>query len=313
MPANNQNRKEMKRILLYIIMVFAPLYIFAQTSGGQITRKKANTTTATAKKTHSSAISKKTNSGNRNSTSRTTSQRSTTGMTQAEKDRIIENLIANMVPVKGGTFTMGATSEQGSEAYNNEKPAHTVTLSSFSIGKYEVTREEWLAVMGSCPSSFNEAKRPVDYVSWDDCQEFIRKLNSMTGKQFRLPTEAEWEYAARGGNKRRVYKKYSGSNSLGNVAWYTDNSNGQAHDVGSKLPNELGLYDMSGNVWEWCQDWYGSYDSFSQTNPAGASTGSNRVLRGGSWSNYSGDCRVSCRSGNAPGNRGIYFGLRLAH
>ena len=224
---------------------------------------------------------------------------------------ILQNLINNMVRVEGGTFTMGATSEQGSDAYVSEKPAHQVTLSSFSIGKYEVTQEEWQAVMGSNPSKFKGAKLPVERVSWTDCQEFIRKLNALTGKRFRLPTEAEWEYAARGGNRSRGYK-YAGSDNLGSVAWYTDNPSSQTHPVGQKSPNELGLYDMSGNVWEWCQDWRGEYSSNAQTNPAGPSSGSNRVGRGGSWHSNARRCRSSYRNNGTPSDRYCTLGLRLA-
>lgn len=236
---------------------------------------------------------------------------SSSGYSQAEKDRIIQNLINNMVYVEGGTFTMGATSEQGSDAYGGEKPAHQVTLSSFSIGKYEVTQEEWEAVMGYNPSNFEGAKRPVERVSWDDCQTFIRKLNQMTGKQFRLPTEAEWEYAARGGNQSKHYK-YAGSSDIGSVAWYGGYSGNWTHPVGQKQANELGLYDMSGNVREWCQDWDGEYSFSSQTNPTGPSSGSFRVSRGGSWGGNAGDCRVSFRHYDAPGYRIYYLGLRLA-
>ena len=224
---------------------------------------------------------------------------------------VIQNLIANMVRVEGGTFTMGATSEQGSDAYSYEKPKHQVTLSSFSIGKYEVTQEEWQAVMGSNPSYFKGAKLPVEKVSWDDCQEFIRRLNQMTGKSFRLPTEAEWEFAARGDNRSKHYK-YSGSNNLSSVAWYYDNSGSETHPVGQKSPNELGLYDMSGNVWEWCADWYDKYSKSAQTDPKGSSSGSHRVLRGGSWGSSAGYCRVSNRSFKTPSNSNSYLGLRLA-
>ena len=224
---------------------------------------------------------------------------------------VLQNLVNNMVRIEGGTFTMGATSEQGSDAYKDEKPAHQVTLSSFSIGKYEVTQEEWQAVMGSNPSNFKGAKRPVEKVSWNDCQEFIRKLNQMTGKRFRLPTEAEWEYAARGGNRSNGYK-YSGSDNLGSVAWYDGNSGSETHPVGQKSPNELGLYDMSGNVWEWCQDWFGSYSSSSQTNPTGPSSGSYRVSRGGSWFSIARSCRSSYRGRSAPSFSDNNLGLRLA-
>ncbi len=216
-----------------------------------------------------------------------------------------------MVYVAGGTFMMGATSEQGSDAYEDERPVHSVTLSSFHIGKYEVTQGLWREVMGSNPS-LNKAgdDYPVEKVSWEDCQKFVRKLNARTGLNFRLPTEAEWEYAARGGRKSRGYK-YSGSNSLGNVAWYEANSGGETHPVGRKSPNELGLYDMSGNVWEWCQDRYGSYGSSSQTDPAGPSGGSDRVLRGGCFNGFAMSCRVSYRFNYGPGYRNDLYGLRL--
>ena len=214
-----------------------------------------------------------------------------------------------MIAVEGGTFQMGATSEQGGDAYDNEYPVHSVTLSDYYIGETEVTQELWEAVMGSKPSKFKGSQRPVVQVSWNDCQEFIKKLNQLTGKNFRLPTEAEWEYAARGGNKSQGYK-YSGSNTIGNVAWYGDNSN-STHNVKIKSPNELGIYDMSGNVYEWCQDWYGSYSSGSQTNPTGPSSGSYRVYRGGGWSSSAGYCRVSYRYGGNPDFRDYSLGLRL--
>ena len=196
-----------------------------------------------------------------------------------------------MVYVSGGTFTMGATSEQGGDAWDDEKPAHSVTLSGYYIGKYEVTQKLWKAVMGSNLSNFKGDNLPVENVSWNDVQEFLRKLNAMTGKNYRLPTEAEWEYAARGGKNSSGYK-YSGSNSIGNVAWFDGNSGSRTHAVGTKSPNELGIYDMSGNVWEWCQDWYGSYSSSSQRNPHGSNSGSDRVDRGGSWGSDTRNCRV---------------------
>ncbi len=222
---------------------------------------------------------------------------------------VIKKLEENMVRVEGGTFTMGATSEQGSP-YIDEKPTHQVTLSTYYIGKYEVTQAEWQAVMGTNPSDFKGDNLPVECVSWDDCQEFIRKLNELTGKQFRLPTEAEWEYAARGGNLTQGYK-YAGGDEVDSVAWTAENS-GRTHPVGLKRPNELGLYDMSGNVWEWCQDWYGDYSNASQTNPQGPGSGYNRVLRGGGWLNVAQCCRLSCRRNFGPGMRGIDCGLRLA-
>ena len=216
-----------------------------------------------------------------------------------------------MVRVEGGTFRMGATSEQGSDVWDNEKPVHSVTLSGYYIGKTEVTQALWKAVMGINPSRFKGDYLPVENVSWDDCQEFIRKLNSMTGQNFRLPTEAEWEFACRGGNNSRGYK-YSGSNNLGSVAWYDGNSGNKTHPVGTKAPNELGIYDMSGNVWEWCADWYGDYSSGAQTNPTGPYGGSGRVGRGGSWDFNVRICRSSLRIHSDPTDRNINLGLRLA-
>ena len=215
-----------------------------------------------------------------------------------------------MVYVDGGIFDMGATSEQGSEADSDEKPVHRVTLSDYYIGKCEVTQELWEAVMGSNPSCFIGVQNPVEGVSWNDCQEFVSSLNSLTGMTFRLPTEAEWEYAARGGNKSRHYK-YSGSNNIFDVAWHDGNSGSTTHAVGTKTANELGIYDMSGNVWEWCSDWYGSYSAGAQTNPQGPSSGSFRVLRGGSWGSIAGGCRVSLRYSYDPGNSVSINGLRL--
>ena len=218
----------------------------------------------------------------------------------------------DMVRVEAGTFTMGATPEMKNPD-NDEKPTHRVTLTNdYYIGKYEVTQALWQTVMGNNPSEFKGDNLPVETVSWYDCQEFISKLNRITGKMFRLPTEAEWEYAARGGNKSRGYQ-YSGSNNLSDVAWYDDNSSNTTHAVGTKQPNELGIYDMSGNVDEWCQDWKGAYSSSSQVNPTGANSGSSRVIRGGSWdaSAWGWGFRSSYRSCNLPGNRYYGFGLRL--
>ena len=215
-----------------------------------------------------------------------------------------------MVYVEGGTFDMGATTEQGSDAESDEKPVHSVTLDGYYIGKCEVTQELWEAVMGSNPSYFKGAQNPVESVSWNDCQNFIKKLNSLTGRTFRLPTEAEWEYAARGGNKSRHYK-YSGSGNIGYVAWYYKNSGSTTHAVGTQTANELGIYDMSGNVCEWCSDWYGGYSAGSQTNPQGPSSGSARVLRGGSWSDYARYCRVSYRYCGDPYDSYDGGGLRL--
>ncbi|MCQ2260691.1 MAG: SUMF1/EgtB/PvdO family nonheme iron enzyme [Bacteroidales bacterium] len=216
----------------------------------------------------------------------------------------------SFVRVRAGSFTMGATSEQ-ENPWDDEKPAHRVTLTSdYWMGATEVTQALWKAVMGSNPSEFIGDERPVENVSWDDCQDFIEKLNRITGKRFRLPTEAEWEYAARGGGSSRGYQ-YAGDSNVGNVAWYYDNAGDETHPVGQLRANELGLYDMSGNVWEWCQDWYGSYSSGSQANPTGPSCGSDRVLRGGSWGSLARGCRSSYRDSIAPGRRYSYDGFRL--
>ena len=215
-----------------------------------------------------------------------------------------------MMPVEAGTFTMGATSEM-EDPYSDEKPTHRVTLTrNYYLGRTEVTQALWRAVMGANPSEFKGDERPVEKVSWDDCQKFLQKLNALTGRTFRLPTEAEWEYAARGGRKGQGCP-YSGSRSIEEVAWYDGNSNGQTHDVATKQPNELGLYDMAGNVWEWCNDWYGDYSSGAQTDPTGPSSGSRRVNRGGSWGLIARDCRSSYRNGSTPGSRGRSLGLRL--
>ena len=216
----------------------------------------------------------------------------------------LNKLINNMVYVSGGTFIMG-----GDES-SDQTPTHSVTLSSYYICKYEVTQALWRAVMGSNPSKFKGDNLPVEQVSWNDCQTFINRLNNYTGRNFRLPTEAEWEFAARGGNYSRHYK-YSGSNYISDVAWYCDNSGNRTHPVGTKQANELGLYDMSGNVWEWCSDRYGSYSSYSQSNPTGATSGFGRVERGGNWCGLARYCCSSHRSYYAPGNSFDDLGLRL--
>lgn len=215
----------------------------------------------------------------------------------------------SMVKVDGGSFLMGAD-DDNNEALDDEKPSHQVTLSDYYIGQTEVTQALWKAVMGNNPSSSKGRNRPVELVSWNDCQEFISKLNALTGKRFSLPTEAEWEFAARGGNKSQGYK-YSGSNDLDAVAWYSSNCDDEAHAVAKKQPNELGIYDMTGNVLEWCLDWKGSYSSNSQTNPRGPSMGSERVFRGGSWFNM-GNNHVSCRYSGTPISSLSFLGLRLA-
>ena len=232
----------------------------------------------------------------------------------------VNGVTFTMVTVEGGTFMMGATDEQVLDAAINEEPAHQVTLSDYALSQTEVTQELWQAVMGSNPSYFaGNLQNPVEQVSWNDCQTFINTLNQLTGKTFRLPTEAEWEFAARGGNKSHGYK-YAGSNTLGDVAWYLNNIPSQEwgaegccpQPVATKTPNELGLYDMSGNVWEWCQDWFSYYEDEELTDPVGPSTGTDRVLRGGCWHTTASACRVSKRYGNMPSYREYMIGLRLA-
>ena len=233
-----------------------------------------------------------------------------------------------MVAVEGGTFQMGATSEQQNPDFD-ETPVHSITLSNYYIGETEVTQALWEAVMGT--TIRDQAKKgtlstdligynyPMYYISYDDCVAFVKKLNEKlkasgqlpAGREFRLPTEAEWEFAARGGNSSQGYQ-YSGSSTLSSVAWYEDNCYAATHPVKLKRANELGLYDMSGNVKEWCYDWYGNYSSSSQTNPKGPSTGSRRVLRGGSWSSDAQYCRVANRDCSSPDGRSRYGGLRLA-
>jgi formylglycine-generating enzyme required for sulfatase activity len=200
---------------------------------------------------------------------------------------ILDQIEKNMVYVEGGSFMMGSK-----DGEKNEKPVRKVTVSSFKISKYEVTQAEWKAIMGNNPS-YNKGcdNCPVEYVNWNDTQDFLKKLNTLTGKNYRLLTEAEWEYAARGGNKSKGYK-YAGSNFAEDVAWYNYNSRDKTHPVGQKQPNELGLYDMSGNVYEWCQDWYDMKNKKLKKSPY------YRVVRGGAWDNDTNRLRISFRAGN---------------
>jgi formylglycine-generating enzyme required for sulfatase activity len=215
--------------------------------------------------------------------------------------------------IKGGCFEMGDTFGDGSK---DEKPVHDVCVDDFYLGKYEVTQGQWQAVMGANPSYFKNcgSNCPVETVSWNDVQEFISRLNQRSGKRFRLPTEGEWEYAARSGGK---WEKWSGTNSegeLGQYAWYIGNSGSRTHVVGEKRPNRLGLYDMTGNIWEWCSDWYGEnyYQGSPRNNPEGPGNGSTRVLRGGSWNGSPRKVRAADRFGLVPTLRAISLvGFRL--
>jgi formylglycine-generating enzyme required for sulfatase activity len=233
----------------------------------------------------------------------------------------------NMVLVEGGSFQMGGSGEY------NEKPVHTVTVSSFSIGMYEVSQEEWVAVMGDNPSHFKGDTLPVEQISWYEVIEFCNKLSlkegltpvyrgredavtcDFTANGYRLPTEAEWEYAARAGNKDYLLYDYAGGNNVDSVGWYNANSGGTTHPVGSKAANSLGIYDMSGNVWEWCWDWYGSYGSGNQTDPKGpansAASGVYRVVRGGGGNADASSLRLAYRGLIPPTGRGSYLGFRL--
>lgn len=206
---------------------------------------------------------------------------------------LLDSLAADFVWVTGGKFIMG---DYGGDA--DEKPAYEVIVDGFAISKYPVTQRQWTAIMGSNPSQFTGCDQcPVDMVSWDDAQRFIEILNEVSGKKYALPTEAEWEYAAKGGLKTRGFR-YSGSDDINAVGWFTGNSGRHPHPVGEKAPNELGLYDMTGNVWEWCRDWYNKnyYELRESNNPAGPSSGSGRVRRGGSWFTQEVSCRTSVRN-----------------
>lgn len=223
----------------------------------------------------------------------------------------VNNVTFNMIYVEGGTFTMGATAEQGSDAEADERPARQVTLSPYYIGQTEVTQALWQQVMGRNPSKFKGENNPVERVSWNDCQKFITQLNQMTGKKFRMLTEAEWEYAARGGNKSSGYK-YCGGNDLNNVAWYKENSDKTTHAVAAKQPNELDIFDMSGNVGEWCSDTYASKSGGAGTSLLGAVSGVSHIYRGGNWVSDAKFCRISRRDCFSASLRDIHLGLRLA-
>ena len=230
----------------------------------------------------------------------------------ADKVTVTANGVSfDMIFVQGGEFTMGCTGEQGADCTEDEKPAHSVTLSDFYIGETEVTQALWNAVMGSNPSAFKGDDFPVEQVNLFQAMEFVDKLNEITGKTFRIPTEAEWEYAARGGQKSQ-HHKYSGSNTLSEVGWSKENSGAKTHPVKSKAPNELGLYDMSGNVWEWCSDVFGRYGAGAVTNPGRPmKEGLTGIRRGGCWMFSAAYNRVATRSRTAPERKSNQNGFRL--
>ena len=234
-------------------------------------------------------------------------------MTDLTETKLPDGVTFDMMFVEGGVLDMGGA---GEEALDCEKPVHRVTLNSFYLGKYPVTQSVWDAVMGKNPSRFKGEQRPVENVSWDDTQVFIEELNNLTRKTYRLPSEAEWEYAARGGVllEGDGYL-YAGSDKLEQVGWYGENSGGETHDAGLKYPNELGLYDLSGNVWEWCQDhWHKTYNGAPDDGSAWEDRipGTYRVIRGGGWFGNSRYCRVAYRRDIAPTFQDANLGFRLA-
>ena len=225
------------------------------------------------------------------------------------------DLEESMVDVEGGTFVMGCSPEQVGDCFFLESPPHNVTIDGYSISKYLVTQKLWKSVMGNNPSGFNDCEEcPANNVSYNEVITFIQELNRITGKTYRLPTEAQWEYAARGGHKA-IVTKHAGSDDVDSVAWYAGTSNNRIHPVGLKKPNELGLYDMNGNVWEWCRDGFREYTSEDQLNPVGPTVSSSlsRVVRGGSYLHNDRHCRVSNRRISTPDFRSLSYGFRLLH
>ena len=233
-------------------------------------------------------------------------------------EQLQKNLTIDLIPLKpvvpkldlvlipSGSFLMGSD-----DGCSDERPVHKVKIiKPFYMGKYPVTQGQWQAVMGSHPSHFDGSNLPVEQVSWDDAQKFCKNLSSKTGKAVRLPTEAEWEYACRAGTKTR-YCSGDSEDDLKRVAWYSCNSRGATHHVGQKEPNEFGLYDMHGNVWEWCQDCYGAYEAKSTTDPKGPASGSRHVLRGGSWDSIPANCRPDIRMWSNQGSRNFVTGFRV--
>jgi len=218
-----------------------------------------------------------------------------------------DEVVVEMIKVPGGSFPVGYK-----KGYPNEMPVHKVTLDDFFIGKFEITQKVWFEVMGNNPAHFKDSTDgAVEMVTYFDVLDFIDELNKKTGMQFRLPTEAEWEYAANGG-ERGKRTRYAGSYKIDEVAWYERNSGNRTHPVGQKLPNELGVFDMSGNVYEWTEDWFKRYKSKDLLNPQGPEKGKTKVIRGGCWHDDREGCRVQCRVEMSPDDRNGCLGFRLA-
>ncbi len=290
-----------------ILFVLVCLLTCTWAMGETTIRRKANPQQQTQSKTQTKKQTNTQQKRQTQSSSQQSRQNSTSQPASSSKTFTVNGVSFTMVRVAGGTFRMGSSD---SEADSDEQPVHSVTLSDYLIGETEVTEALWYAVMYGEERKDNHGDFPQVDCSWEHCQEFIRKLNALTGETFRLPTEAEWEFAARGGNKSKGYR-YSGSHTLDDVGWYADNTHGYCR-VKQKQANELGLYDMSGNVWEWCQDWYGDYDSSFQTNPSGPASGSRRVNRGGGWGVWAKACRPTARDYSSPDLSYDFIGLRLA-
>ena len=321
----------MKKYLIILLMAMLPTLALAQQAGQHITRPNKPSTTNTkppkkqapSKKQTTPKPPKKQSHSQPVGTGHAQSDNSNTnGRAQFESRPAMQNktftvngVSFTMVKIDSGTFTMGNTPEQDG-SFLFDIPPHQVTLSSYYIGETEVTQELWEAVMGNNPSQYKGPLLPVGQVNCTDCEAFIIKLNKLTGEQFHIPTEAQWEFAARGGNKSKGYK-YSGNNLLGEVAWYENNSSKTPHNVATRQPNELGIYDMSGNVAEWCSDWYDPKNvdesTDPKTDPTGLSYGTVRITRGGNFYMFGEqECLVSDREISAPDFRASFLGLRLA-
>ncbi len=313
----------MKKYLIILLMAMLPTLALAQKAGGHITRpgkakpktEKPATPKPSKKQTASKPSKKQSTTRTPVGSSPVTTSSSQSRPAMQNKTFTVNGVSFTMVKIDSGTFTMGNTPEQDG-SFLFDIPPHQVTLSSYYIGETEVTQELWEAVMGNNPSHYKGSLRPVEQVNCTDCEAFIIKLNKLTGEQFHIPTEAQWEFAARGGNKSKGYK-YSGNNLLGEVAWYENNSSKIHHNVATRQPNELGIYDMSGNVAEWCSDWYDPKNvdesTDPKTDPTGLSYGTVRITRGGNFYMFGEqECLVSDREVSAPDFRASFLGLRLA-